>query len=130
MDTHFETGFKNPLDEFPLIECDTPSNGEKVEEVDKRPILHQARQARKKRVLIALRRSLGIVSEACKMARFSRRTFYNYKANDAEFAEKAEELIEEEVDFVESVLLKRISEGDVRAVIYYLKTKGRSRGYF
>ncbi len=36
---------------------------------------------------------------------------------------------EESLDFVESALMAKIEEGNLRAIIFFLKTKAKSRGY-
>lgn len=73
--------------------------------------------------------SLGIVQTACKKVRISRQTYYNWKDTDEAFKLEAENIIEEQTDFVENKLIERISEGDTTAIIFYLKTKGKERGY-
>ena len=62
-------------------------------------------------------------------AGISRQTYYNWMRDDLEFKQSVEDVIEESIDFVESSLMERIKEGDTTATIFYLKTKGKSRGY-
>lgn len=100
----------------------------------------------KKALLVALERSLGIVSTACKSAGISRDTFYRYYNEDPEFKAKVDDVQEIAVDFSESKLHELINgvtlgkqKGDekkiyktppnVTAVIFHLKTKGKKRGY-
>lgn len=86
-------------------------------------------EARKKLLLEALRASRGILSTAIASAGIARQTYYNWLEADPEFASQAGEILELQLDFVESNLLERIEAGDTTATIFYLKTKGRSRGY-
>lgn len=83
----------------------------------------------KKRLLDALEKSLGVVSAACRIAKVHRDTFYRYKNEDAEFAAQVEAMSEIALDFAESALYKQIKEGIPSSTIFYLKTKGRKRGY-
>lgn len=83
---------------------------------------------KKDQMLEALQKHLGIVSTACKAVGISRVTHYRYM-KDPEYKVAVEQITEEAVDFAESHLLKKISEGDTTATIFYLKTKGKSRGY-
>jgi hypothetical protein len=83
---------------------------------------------KKEQMLEALQRHLGIVSTACKAVGISRVTHYRYM-KDPEYKAAVEQITEEAVDFAESHLLKKISEGDTTATIFYLKTKGKARGY-
>jgi hypothetical protein len=83
----------------------------------------------KKRILDALEKSLGVVTDACRIAKVHRDTFYRYKNEDPDFAAKVEEMSEVALDFAESALYKQIKEGVPSSTIFYLKTKGRRRGY-
>lgn len=83
----------------------------------------------KKKLLKYLEEGRGIVSYACQKARISRQTFYNYKKEDKEFADAVEEINESIIDVVESKLLTQINDNNLTAIIFYLKTKGRYRGY-
>ena len=83
-----------------------------------------------KRLLIeALRSSLGIVSQACNQVGVSRQTFYEWKRTDPEFAEEVEEVYETAIDFTESKMFKQIENGNPTMIIFFLKTRGKKRGY-
>ena len=71
----------------------------------------------------------GIVSYACDMTGITRETYRQWKMKDPKFKEACEEVDETTLDIVESKLLSKINEGDLTAVIFYLKTKGKHRGY-
>ena len=84
---------------------------------------------RKKALVEALEKSLGVVSTACKAASISRDTHYRWRKEDPEYKAQVEELSEVAVDFAESHLHKLIKEGNPAATIFFLKTKGKNRGY-
>ena len=79
--------------------------------------------------LEAYDRSLGNVSTACRAVGITRRTFYNWKNGNEGFRQSVEELDAYNLDFAETMLMKHIREGDTTSLIFYLKTKGRERGY-
>ena len=79
--------------------------------------------------LEALAAAAGIVLTACESVNVSRSTYYRWYKEDAAFAERVDEISEEQLDFVEGKLLKAIKDGDTTAIIFYLKTKGKKRGY-
>lgn len=80
-------------------------------------------------LLEALEKSLGVVTSACKIANCSRETFYKYCKEDEEFKSKVDDISNITLDFAESQLHKQIKEGNTTATIFYLKTKGKNRGY-
>lgn len=83
----------------------------------------------KNNLLEALEQSLGIVTTACKIVGCNRSTFYKYYNNDKEFRASVDELQNMTLDFVESQLHKQIKDGNTTATIFYLKTKGKKRGF-
>lgn len=83
----------------------------------------------KERLLKALEASLGVVTDACKKVKLSRQTFYKYLKEDPDFKAAVLELEEVALDTAESALFNQIKEGNVTSIIFYLKTKGRRRGY-
>ena len=83
----------------------------------------------KKALIEALEKSLGVVTTACKLVGVTRTTFYQYVKDDPEFAEAVKDIDEVTIDFAESQLHKQIKDGNTTATIFYLKTKGKKRGY-
>jgi len=77
----------------------------------------------------ALEQSLGVVTTACKIVGISRETHYRWLKEDDEYKEKVEGLIDVALDFAESQLHKQIRDGNSTATIFFLKTKGKNRGY-
>ena len=72
---------------------------------------------------------LGIVSKACKDANICRTTHYQWMNDDPEYNKAVNDISEFAIDFVESELFRQIKDGNVTAIIFYLKTKGKKRGY-
>ena len=83
----------------------------------------------KKAVLEALQKSLGVVTSACKKAGVGRTQFYQWLKDDPEFKKKVDDVENVALDFAESQLHKQIADGNTSATIFYLKTKGKHRGY-
>jgi predicted DNA-binding transcriptional regulator AlpA len=86
-------------------------------------------QQNKKDVLVALESSLGVVTTACKKVQIDRTTFYRYVNDDAVFAKAVKDIENVAIDFAESSLHKQIQAGVPASTIFYLKTKGKERGY-
>ena len=83
----------------------------------------------KKALIEALEKSLGIVTTACKQVGIGRTTFYNYYNDDQEFKSQVDDIANMSLDFAESKLLEQIKDNSTAATIFYLKTKGKKRGY-
>lgn len=83
----------------------------------------------KKRLLIALEKHLGVVSSACNEVGISRTTYYDYYNKDSKFKNQVDELQNVALDFVESKLFNQIHNDNPTSTIFYLKTKGKKRGY-
>lgn len=84
---------------------------------------------RKKKVVEALEKSLGVITPACKEVGISRNCFYQWYREDEEFRREVDGVGEIALDFVENQLYKKIKEGSERSIIFYMRSKGKSRGY-
>lgn len=71
----------------------------------------------------------GNISELCRETGVSRQTYYDWMEKDEKFKKNIEIQQEGILDFAESKLLNLIDEKNVAAVIFFLKTKGKGRGY-
>lgn len=101
---------------------------------------------RKKKVLEALEDAHGIITTACQNAQVPRSTFYTWIDADPVFKAAVEAVNDVAIDFVESKLFEKINgvamagkgeDGENiyfqppsdTAIIFYLKTKAKKRGY-
>tara|TARA_R110000796_G_scaffold10042_3_gene33667 strand:- start:3090 stop:3446 length:357 start_codon:yes stop_codon:yes gene_type:complete len=91
--------------------------------------MNESRHIKKESILKALEKSLGIVTTACKKTDIPRSTFYKWLKEDPEFAKEVREIENIALDFAESQLHKQIGDQNTSATIFYLKTKGKKRGY-
>jgi hypothetical protein len=91
--------------------------------------MSQHNPTRKKAMIEALEKSLGIVSTAAKVAGIDRSTHYAWLKEDDEYKRAVEQVQDSVLDFAESHLYKLVKEGNPAATIFYLKTKGKKRGY-
>jgi len=87
-------------------------------------------QHNKKKLIEAMSKCLGVVTTACKLAGLNRSTYYEYYNSDPDFKAQADDIENVVLDFAESQLHKQIKEGNPSSTIFFLKTKGKKRGYF
>ena len=86
-------------------------------------------QQLKNSLIEAMQKTLGNVTQSCKLVGLSRKTYYDYYNSDKEFAAACDDCENIALDFVESQLHKQIKDGVPSSTIFYLKTKGKKRGY-
>jgi hypothetical protein len=91
--------------------------------------MNESRHIKKESLLAALEQSLGVVTVACKKADIPRSTYYKWLNEDNIFAKEVKDIENIALDFVESKLFENIRDGKTSEMIFYLKTKGKSRGY-
>jgi|TARA_R110001632_G_scaffold13990_2_gene47455 hypothetical protein len=89
----------------------------------------EKKNVKKEAFLMAFESSACNVSISCKKVGISRNTFYEWKKKDLVFAEAVHDQNEGLLDFAETMLYKAIKEGKTPELIFFLKTKGQSRGY-
>ena len=91
--------------------------------------MNKSRHIKKESILEALEKSLGVVTMACKSADVPRSTYYKWLKEDEEFSKAVKDIENIALDFGESQLHKQIGDGNTSATIFFLKTKGKKRGY-
>ena len=91
--------------------------------------MNKSRHIKKEAMLQALENSLGVVTVACKQTEIPRSTYYKWLKEDEEFAKAVKEIENIALDFGESQLHSQMKDGNTSATIFFLKTKGKKRGY-
>lgn len=86
-------------------------------------------KTKKAELLDMMNNNLGILTPALKSLGIPTGVYYKWLDEDEKFRSEVNEIQTVTLDFVESKLLKLIKEGDKTAIIFYLKCKGKDRGY-
>ena len=92
--------------------------------------MNKSRHLKKEAMLKALESTLGVVTTACKKTDTPRSTFYKWLKEDEVFAKEVKDIENVSLDFAESKLFEQMADNNTSATIFYLKTKGRNRGYW
>ncbi len=69
------------------------------------------------------------VSATCAALNISRQTFYDWKEKYPALKKALEEADEQILDWAETKLIEQVNDGNLSALIFFLKTKGKKRGY-
>lgn len=89
----------------------------------------ESTKIKKERMLTALSQSMGVISSACQKAGVSRSQHYVWMDTDESYKEAVLDISEMAIDLAEASLLTQIRDGNTSATIFFLKTKGKNRGY-
>lgn len=82
-----------------------------------------------KRVIEAITDAKGLLTVAARRLGCSRQTVYNYMEKHEAIREAYNDANESNIDFVENKLMMAINNDNTTAIIFFLKTKGKDRGY-
>jgi len=82
-----------------------------------------------RRIIQAISESSGLLTLAAKKAGVSYPTINRYARDFPSVKQAVQESKERMLDFAEGKLYEKIKEGDNTAIIFYLKTQGKARGY-
>lgn len=92
-------------------------------------LMQQKQHIKNEKFIEALEQSMGIISHAAKKIGVDRTTPYRWMREDEEYKKRVDEVLNVPLDFVESKLFEAINHNNITAIIFYLKTKGKHRGY-
>ena len=79
--------------------------------------------------LKALEETHGNITDACSASNVSRSAYYDWMEKDKEFKVTVDDIVEGVIDHVESKLFENINKNDTTSIIFFLKTRGKKRGY-
>ena len=83
----------------------------------------------KEKFIEQLKIYMNNVSRTCEALKVPRQTFEFWKRHDKKFMEMLQESEARQVDYVESKLMSQIEKGNIRAIKYFLSTRGRKYGW-
>jgi len=90
---------------------------------------HKTLSLKQQQFLLALQHHIGIVSKAALETGTSRATHYEWMDTDENYAAAVRELKNVALDFGETCLQDAMKAGQPSAIIFFLKTQGKERGY-
>jgi hypothetical protein len=83
---------------------------------------------KKQEMLLALEKSLGIVTPACKAVGIARQTHYRWLGEDELYAKLVKDVQMTKRDFTESAVFQLVQKGNVQATLYANRIN-KDRGY-
>lgn len=90
----------------------------------------QTRQAEERKALVENLKKMPIIQIACEKTGVSRATFYRWKNSNKKFSKQVDDALRESVDMVndmaEAKLIASIKEGNMTALIYWLKHRHKA----
>ena len=87
------------------------------------------KKTKKEKFIEVLFENHGHISEACEKMNICRKTFYNWKSSDSEFAADVQLVEDSLIDYAKSKLMENITKNDTTSIIFFLKTKGKDQGF-
>ena len=92
-------------------------------------VISTKREQTAQRIIDAIRESSGLLTLAAKKANLTYKTVWLYAQDFPSVKQAVQESKERMLDFAEGKLYEKIKEGDNTAIIFYLKTQAKARGY-
>ena len=86
-------------------------------------------ELKKAKFLEALKECKGLIYLACSAANVGRTTVFIWRKDDPDFDEAIKQVQEMVIDVVEHKLLSKIDDGDTDAIKFFLRSRGKDRGY-
>lgn len=87
------------------------------------------REKRKIKIIQAIKESKGLLTLAAVKAGVKYWTIWKYSKDFPDVRQAVDEAKESILDFAEGKLYEQIKGGNIAAIIFFLKTKGKGRGY-
>ena len=80
--------------------------------------------------LEVLEKNMGLVTPSCKkFNNLAKSTHYKWINEYEGYKERVEQIENANIDFAEGKLMEQMNEGNIAAILFFLKCKAKSRGY-
>lgn len=89
----------------------------------------KVRRTELKKIAAAYEKKCGSMAATAVALGITRQALYNWRKEDEKLAKMLDDIDEGILDFTESKLVEKVNEGNLTAIIFLLKTKGKKRGY-
>lgn len=89
----------------------------------------KVRRTELKKIAAAYEKKGGNMAATAVALGITRQALYNWRKEDEKLAKILDDIDEGILDFTESKLIEKVNEGNLTAIIFLLKTKGKKRGY-
>lgn len=99
------------------------------ENVQEKPKKRSAKLDRQAAFITAYFKNAFNASASCRECGIHRNTFKKWMTEDLKFVEELQAATDARLDEVESALMDQVRQGNVTAIIFMLKTQGKTRGY-
>lgn len=86
-------------------------------------------EGRKQNFLKLLQKNYGVVTKTCQDMGMSRVAYYNWMNDDMDFRKAVEDITDVVLDMVEQKLFEKIDEKSEKSIHFFLKHRGKKRGY-
>jgi len=87
------------------------------------------RQETADKIIKAIQESEGLLTRAAQKAGVTYKTIWEYCQLSEEVRQARDDSKERMLDFTEGKLFEKIREGEMVAILFFLKTQGKKRGY-
>lgn len=89
----------------------------------------KVRRTELKKIAVAYEKKGGNMAATAAALGITRQALYNWRKENEELDKLLNDVEESILDFTESKLVEKVNEGNLTAIIFLLKTKGKKRGY-
>jgi hypothetical protein len=83
----------------------------------------------KNKLIDAFAECMGIIKCACDRVGTTRQNFNVHYRKDEDFKKAIDDILEEQIDFVETKMVEGIRNGNDKLILFYLRTRGKHRGW-
>lgn len=91
--------------------------------------MSKVRRTETSKIVTAYEKKGGNMAATAAALGITRQALYNWRKEDKKLSAALDDVDEGILDYTESKLIEKVNEGNLTAIIFLLKTKGKKRGY-